>query len=119
MMSTLWQSEDFLLHNNPRIDFPFISFSDEDPSQYEQCNTTILSKQFPHVIDKYPNNQCQMQLWIANLTDFQINTGRFYAVDNNLTVHQLIQVLDEQDNKTVVFAIELEIPLSNLYVSVS
>lgn len=41
----------------------------------------ILVAQFPHIKDFYNQGEtCQMELWISNVTDFTINTGRFYTV---------------------------------------
>jgi hypothetical protein len=63
--------------NNPSYTFNFFSF-DESGAPIP-CDTTQLALVFPNITTEYDNQTCKIDLWVQNVTNFFINTGRFYT----------------------------------------
>lgn len=115
----MYNSETFLQNNNPSYTFPYFYYNDSvTPAVGVPCTTKVLAAQFPNITNFYPDNKCEIVLWIKDVNSFQINTGRFYTKENEMTVGMNISI-KSPDNKQRIFNITMDIPMDNLYIQVS
>jgi hypothetical protein len=113
----MFNSDSFLTNNNPWFSFPYFYYNNSvNPAVGVPCTTQVLESQFPNIRQFYPDNKCDLIIWIKDVKSFQINTGRFYTKENEMIVGMNISI--KAPNNTRIYNITMDIPMDNLYIQV-